>query len=406
MISNDQVSVLPTPSITVEFADKNAGQNKTLLVAGGLITGADAGNYQVVVDATANITKRDLTIGATAQNKVYDGTRNATIQVTDNRITNDALTISATGTFADKNVGTGKAVSVNMAVSGADAINYNYTPVTSSSANITVRSLNLSATAQNKVYDGTTTAALTLGADSRVQGDTLTVTAQGTFADKNVGNAKGVSVTYSVSGTDAGNYSYATSGTSQANITPKLLTFSNLVVSDKVYDGTTAANIAGNFSLASGLINGDNVSADVSAATATFANKNAGANKTVSVTGVTLTGTDSGNYTVASSAGTATIFKKTLDVTGLTPASKVYDGTVNATAEGVPNISAGFISGDTVALNVGNFTVAFADKNVGNNKPLHVTGSLLRVRSTRWRWCRTRSMTAPLQPPSASPTAG
>ena len=376
VIGSDDVTTVPTPSITVEFSDKNAGQNKTLLVAGGLITGADAGNYQVVVQGTANISKRDLAITAAAQDKVYDATTVATLAVSSNKISGDQLVITAEGTFADKNVGSAKPVSVAMSVSGIDAVNYNVTPVTSSSASITPRPLAVTATAADRVYDGSTGADITL-VDDHLNGDVISLAGVGSFADKNVGSAKPVTVALTFGGADLGNYSTSSSVASSATITPKPLTFSNLTISDKTYDGTATASFSGDFSLASGLIAGDDIAADTASASAAFADKHAGVNKTVSVSGVVLSGADQGNYTVAPTAGTATIFKKVVDVTGLTPDSKVYDGTQTATVSGTPDVTSSFIAGDTVALNVGNFTVEFADKNVGTAKPLHVTGALL-----------------------------
>ena len=65
----------------------------------------------------------------------------------------------------------------------------------------------MTATGVNKVYDGTTTATVTL-TDDRVPGDDVTDTyTTATFADKNVEPAKAVSVSgISISGADAGNY--------------------------------------------------------------------------------------------------------------------------------------------------------------------------------------------------------
>ena len=376
IIGTDDVTVVPTPSITVEFSDKNAGQAKTLLVAGGLITGVDAENYQVVVQGTASIAKRDLVLTATANDKVYDGTRLAIMTVGSDKISTDNLIVTAEGTFVDKNVAASKPVSVAMAVTGTDALNYTYTPVTSSEASITARPLTITATAAGRIYNGLTNAEVTL-ADNRVESDVITMVGVGSFADKNVGIAKPVSVALTLGGADLGNYSTSTSVETTADITPKMLIFSNLTVGDKIYDGTVNANISGDFSVASGLIAGDVVVADTSAATANFADKNAGANKSISVSGVLLSGTDKDNYSVASTAGAATIFKKTIDVRGLTPDSKVYDGTRSATVSGTPDITASFVSGDDVALNVGNFAVEFEDKNVGTAKPLYVAGNLL-----------------------------
>jgi len=77
--------------------------------------------------------------------------------------------------LSDKNVGTGKAVNVSgITISGADATNYQApNPTTSTTANITQRALTVTATGVNKIYDGLTTAGVTL-TDNRVSGDTLT----------------------------------------------------------------------------------------------------------------------------------------------------------------------------------------------------------------------------------------
>ena len=71
---------------------------------------------------------------ATGQNKTYDGTTDATVTLSDNRVSGDTLSASYTGAgFVDKNVGTGKTLtptgSVNDGNGGA-----NYT-VTFSSVN-------------------------------------------------------------------------------------------------------------------------------------------------------------------------------------------------------------------------------------------------------------------------------
>jgi filamentous hemagglutinin family protein len=376
VVAGDTVSVLPTPSITVEFVDKHAGENKSLVVAGGLITGTDAGNYQVVVEGQANIDKRDLNVTATGVDKVYDGSRVATLTTTDNKVADDDLTIAYTATFDTKNVGNGKPIAVSMSLAGSDAGNYNYTPVTSASADITPRALTVTATAANREYNGNTTASLTLS-DNRVTGDNLGVGGVGTFSDKNAGNAKQVNVALTYGGTDLGNYSTVSSLATTANITKRNLTFSSLTIADKVYDGTTAGNVTGTFDLSGGLISGDSVSVDAASPAATFADKHAGTNKAVTVSGVTLSGTDAGNYQIQTALGTATIFKKTIDVSGLTPTSKVYDGTTLASTTGVPDVSASFITGDAVAVNVGSFSVNFLDKNVGIDKPLVLTGSVL-----------------------------
>src|SRR4029453_1712013 len=84
--------------------------------------------FNTTASATADITARALTISATGVNRTYDGTTTATVNLTDNRVSGDTLTDSYTAaTFADKNVGSGKTVSVSgVSLSGTDASNYTF----------------------------------------------------------------------------------------------------------------------------------------------------------------------------------------------------------------------------------------------------------------------------------------
>jgi hypothetical protein len=82
--------------------------------------------------------------------------------------------------------------------------------------------------------------------------------------------------------------------------------------------------------------------------TATFADKNVGAGKTVTLAGATLSGSASGNYTLTSVA-TDQADITALDITGdFTAANKIYDG--NAVAGVVTRTLAGAIAGDAVSL--------------------------------------------------------
>src|SRR5262249_51017195 len=145
------------------------------------------------------ITAVSLTALVTANNKVYDGTTNATIatRTLNGVLGSDDVSLSGgIASFASKTVGTNKTVSVTgLSLSGAHAANYQLVSTTASTnANITVRSLSVTATGVNKVYSGTTSATVTLS-DNRVAGDSLTASyASASFADKNVGAAKTVSV--------------------------------------------------------------------------------------------------------------------------------------------------------------------------------------------------------------------
>jgi hypothetical protein len=184
------------------------------------------------------------------------------------------------------------------------------------------------------------------------------------FADKSVGNAKLVTVSgIAITGTDAGNYTFNTTATTTANITPLGIT-GNITASDKVYDGATAATILTR--TLNGVLSGDVVS--YSGGSATFADKNVENAKTVMATGLGLSGADAGNYTVNTTATTtASITPRALHVAA-TGVNKVYDNSTAATV----TLSDDRVSGD--ALTTAYTSATFASKDVGNGIAVSVTG--------------------------------
>src|SRR5207249_4520967 len=103
---------------------------------------------------------------------------------------------------------------------------------------------------------------------------------------------------------------------------------------------------------------------------AAFADKNVGTAKPVSVSGISLSGTDAGNYTPNTTAATAAnITARAITVTAATD-SKPYDQT--ATSAGHPTITAGSLVGG----DVGSFTQTFDNKNAGTGKTLTPAGSV------------------------------
>jgi hypothetical protein len=117
---------------TGAFADKNVGQDKPVRIGGLTLGGADARNYSLTaaVDLAADITPLDLAVtGLSAADKVYDGSTAATLtgSATVVGLAGDDLTLggTATGAFADKNVGQDKPVRIGgLTLGGADARNY------------------------------------------------------------------------------------------------------------------------------------------------------------------------------------------------------------------------------------------------------------------------------------------
>jgi len=329
---------------------------------------------------SADITQLTLNLtGVTAADKVYDQGVGATLSGgTIAPISGDTVSLVTSGragVFADKNVGTGKAVTVSgYAITGADAGNYALAQPTGVTASITQLTLNLTGvTAADKVYDQGVAAALSGGSIAPIAGDAVTLDISGgtgVFADKNVGAGKAVTVSgYTISGADAGNYALAQPTGVTASITQLTLNLTGVTAASKTYDAQTDATISGGVIAP---ISGDAVTLVTSGVSGFFADKNVGTSKSVTISGYAITGGDAANYSLVQPTGvTADITARSLAVTGASAASKIYDRLVIATISGgVVSV----ISGDDVTLDVAGRSGVFADWNVGTGKSVTVSG--------------------------------
>ena len=70
----------------------------------------------------------------------------------------------------------------------------------------------------------------------------------------------------------------------------------------------------------------------------TFASANVGTGITITTTGYTISGTDSGNYTLTQPTLSGDITAKELTITGISGGDKAYDSTTDATASGTPTL--------------------------------------------------------------------
>jgi filamentous hemagglutinin family protein len=361
------------------FSDKNVGTNKSVSTAMG-IAGTDAGNYVLVQPANviADITSKLIHVDANGVNKVYDGTAASGATLTSQELAgSDQVTFSAASNLFDtKDVGTGKLVSVGgITAGGADAGNYTLANTSATTtANITPFLINLVGT---RVYDGTTTANAGLfgtnGVIAGVNGETLVLSGAGKSTSKHVATyqrAADGSGTFDLNtltlngsgGSSAGNYALQ-GGTDSFTITPLAVTV-DAVGGNKVYDATTAATAT---LVSGGLISGDSVS--FTSGGATYGDKNVGNGKAISVTGITASGADAGDYTFNTSAQTTGNITP-LAISGTILAdNRVYDRTTGAVTHGTLS---GVLAGDVVAYS--STTGSFLDKNVGNGKTVNVTG--------------------------------
>ncbi len=375
----------------------NVGNGKTVQISGLTISGSASGNYTLTQPTTtANITQKALTVtGVTASNRTYDATTAATINTAGAALVGNLdggnvvlNTGSAAGAFTpDGSVGNGKTVQISgLTISGSASGNYTLTQPTAT-ADITPFALTGNITANNKIYDATTAATIATRTLTGVFGSDDVHYAGGTatFDTKNIGNGKPVSATgLSLTGTAASNYSVNSSASTTANITAKELTVTGITADNKTYDTTASAVIHVGSAVLVGNLDGGNVVLDKSGASGAFTpNGNVGTGKTVQISGLAVTGSAIGNYTLTQPTTTANIIAKELTVTGITADNKTYDATASAVIHVGSAVLVGNLDGGNVVLDTSGATGAFTPNgNAGNGKTvqisgLHVTGSAI-----------------------------
>ena len=118
--------------------------------------------------------------------------------------------------------------------------------------------------------------------------------------------------------------------------------------------------------LLSGKVQGDDLQLNI--AQSTFDNKQAGVNKSVNLTGLTLSGADKNNYDllVNNLNLNATINKATINSIGKVVKDKTYDGNTTAAVDTSNASLSGVLANDQVSVKVD--SAVFSDKNAGVNK--------------------------------------
>ncbi|HEX3843376.1 MAG TPA: YDG domain-containing protein [Steroidobacteraceae bacterium] len=377
---------------TYEFTNANAGSgDKTVTVSGVTVSDGNGGdNYQItyVANGQSTIDPESITVSTANVSKTYDGTDSAagTPTVISGALYHNASNSGAQdtlsgGTFAftDPNAGSGdKTVAVSaVAVSdGNGGGNYDVTYADNATSTINPAPLIFSGAVAEKTYDGTTTAGLSGYSLSGLIGDqTLGVTVgAANFSDPNAGTGKSVSISGIAlsDGTEGGlasNYAMSPMSTASGTIDPKTLTV-NVTVSNKVYDGTTAA-VVENYGL-SGFVGNQTVT-PVYTGSSSFDNKNVGDGKQVSITGIELVNGANGglatNYAVPTTVtGSADITPATLHIAGAVADDKVYDGTTTAYLDTRSAVLTGVVGSDSVSVST--LTGTFAMKDVGTSIPI------------------------------------
>ena len=294
-------------------------------------SGLTATNYNITfAPGTLTVDQKEVgLIWTNYDDLVYDGSAQKPTCGLTGVVNDDAVSAIVAG--EQTNAGTGYTATASL--TGAKAGNYKLPTLATHTFDIAKKTVTVTSgiTAENKVYDGTTTA--TFDCSSAVvtgllEGDNLTVTAAtGTFDNKNVGENKTVTITgFTMGGTSGDNYKAADTGnqtSSTANITQleAVLAWSNDALT---YDATAQVPTA----TVSNAVEGDNVTVTV-----TGAETNVGESYTA-----TATALSDANYKLPTEGltHTFTIIAAALTVTA-DAQTKVYgddDPTLTYTATG------------------------------------------------------------------------
>jgi hypothetical protein len=364
------------------FADKNVGDNKVVTGTGFLLAGDDSGNYVIdsINTTIGNINQREITVTAVTDTKTYDGAiASDEIPVITNTpgsgIVTDPIVPGDTAnfiqTFDNKNVGAGKTLTPSGIVTDENlGNNYDVTIETVLTGEITAKSINVTAQADNKVYDGTVSSAVAPVVGPLETGDSITTVSTQVYASKDVGTGKILTASGLVieDGNGGSNYNVNYINDTTGVITAKELTVAGAATINKIYDGNVNATV--NFGPASlvGVVAGEegSVSLNSGAYSAVFDNKNVGAEKTVTISELSLAGAGASNYSLTQPMlNDGIITPKALTITA-TGVNKVYDATIDATVI----LSDNRIADDVLTFN---YDAEFIDKNVGNDKVVDVT---------------------------------
>jgi autotransporter-associated beta strand protein len=355
--------------------------SNTVFKANG--TGAAPGSTAATINGggTVNLNTNSIILNFTPVSFSGDTTHpallvtNASLTLNNNgiTITNAAATPLGAGVYRLVQVGNGSSGSISGTPNATPVVVSGSGIAAGMTAVISVSSGNLNLTVQNIT---TNTLALTSGSNPSTYGNSVTFSATISPAPTNgesvafkdgattlgTGTISAGVAAFSISTLAFGSHSitavYAgdvtnTASTSAAlafNVNQAVVTVASGLTANKTYDGTTTATIISNNVSLSGVVAGDagNVHLSTNGYTASFTTASVGTGKAVTVSGLTLTGSAAGNYTLTQPTLSANITAATLTVTA-NNTNRIY---------GVSNPSftasySGFVNGETASVVLG-----------------------------------------------------
>ncbi|MBU6182734.1 MAG: fibronectin type III domain-containing protein [Verrucomicrobia bacterium] len=325
-----------------------------------------ASNYSIsYVAGTLTVTQATQTISFSALSAVTYGDAAFGLSAT----ASSGLSVSYTSSNTSVATISGSTVTILAAgsttITASQAGNANYSAAANVNQTLTVntKSLTGSFTANNKTYDGTTSATVaTRAVTGTVGADVVNHTGgTATFANAAVGNGKTVTLAgATLTGADAANYSLSSVSTTTANITQATPTVSVAPTASAITYGQA--------------LSASTITPGTSSVAGTYAFASPATTPAVGTASqsITFTPTDSGNYTTASTSANVTVNQAALTITGISIANKTYDGNTTATITGTAAYS-GLVLGQSLSV-TGTGSATFGNATVGSNKPVTVTG--------------------------------
>ncbi|WKY44320.1 YDG domain-containing protein [Eubacteriaceae bacterium ES2] len=418
---------------TITCSDSKAVTNSSVTCS-YILSGGDKDNYTGPSDqsGTITITPKPVTItGASVEkSKTYDGTAAANVTsvgTTSDFIDGDAVSITAVAAYQDssagsdaKNAGTGKTIKISYFLTGDSAGNYQITDSAASEitgASIQKRQLTIAAadvpTPVAKAYDGTTDVFTAVNNSGKIYNNTIVpenvitadtsnviVKANAAYADKNAATGKAIAITYSLSGSAAGNYLAPANDNSKTDdIRPLTLTFGSIDTASitKDYDGSSSGQLSIGINCPTNMplfINDVNTEHTLVISTVSTYYTDSGCTAETSQPGtnlglkytITLGGASGGNYVFSnnSSVWSGTTDGGTINAMPLTintdfiQTEKTYDGTTTVYSNDATPVEisdytvdsskiGGLVSGEAVDVKL---TASYADENAGDAKTI------------------------------------
>ncbi len=356
------------------FADKNAGNSKTVSLTGSTITGANASYYTLSLTgaptASANITAKAINVTAQTDSRIYNGTASSSVApIVDALQTGDVISTSPTQVYNNKNVGTGKTMTASGLVinDGNSGNNYSVSYVPNATGVITAKAINVTAQTDSRIYNGTASSSVAPIVDALQTGDVISTSPTQVYNNKNVGTGKTMTASGLVinDGNSGNNYSVSYVPNATGVITAKAINVTAQTDS-RIYNGTASSSVA---PIVDALQTGDVIS---TSPTQVYNNKNVGTGKTMTASGLVINDGNSGNNYSVSYVPNATgvITAKAINVTAQTD-SRIYNGTASSSV--APIVDA-LQTGDVISTSP---TQVYNNKNVGTGKTMTASGLVI-----------------------------